>query len=57
MTDCLKVYSAGVGGLLATSFGWENAGAVLDVFVRLGQIGVAAMTLLYISKNDNDDLP
>lgn len=48
MTDTVKVSSAGFAGLLATSVGWENLGAVLDVLVRLGQIGVAVVTILYI---------
>lgn len=65
MSDIIKVSTAGAGGLLATSFGWENASAILDVFLRVGQIGVAVVTILYIyskwkatrasKKDDNED--
>jgi hypothetical protein len=65
VTDIFKVSTAGAGGLLATSIGWENVGAVLDLFLRLGQIGVAVVTILYIyskwkatrasKKDDNED--
>jgi hypothetical protein len=61
----IKVYGAGFGGLLATSFGIDNLGAVLDLVIKLMQIGVAAVTILYIyskwkamrasKKDDNDD--
>lgn len=67
MTDA-KVYGVGILGMAATSLDWlvNNLGPVLDLGVRLGQIGVAVVTILYIyskwkatrasKKDDNEDL-
>lgn len=66
-TEDIQACSAGVVGLFATvAGGWvDNLGSLLDVFVRLGQIGVAVVTILYIyskwkaarapKKDDTDD--
>lgn len=65
--DSFKVFGVGVTGLVATSIDWLfiHVGPVLDIFVRLGQIGVAAVSILYIyskwravkasHKDDNED--
>lgn len=65
MTPDLKVYGSGITALLATSFGIDNLGEALDLVIKLGQIGVAIVTILYIyskwkairasKKDDNDD--
>lgn len=64
----LKVYSAAIFGfsLPGANLLMQNIGPVLNTLVLLGQVGVAAVTILYIytkwkklrsSKNDNDDEP
>ena len=62
-----KVYGMAILGTAATSVDSliSNLGPLLDILVRLGQIGVAAVTILYIyskwkairasKKDDNED--
>ncbi len=50
MPDWIKVNSAAVAGLVITSSStvFEKLGPVLDVLIKVGQVGVAAVTIGYI---------